>query len=411
MCKMERTTFNVLFYIRRTRLNRYGEAPIFMRITVNGDRADAHLKRFIEPRHWNTAKGKAVENAKGGKDLNLFLDAISMNLLRTRRDMELDGADVTAQTVLDRYLGKDAPERHTLMELFREHNDKCRKLSGIDMAPATVQRYETCLKHTEEFMWHTYRQKDIYLDELTRQFIEDYEFYLKTERKCAHNTTTKYLKNFKKIVLIALAKDWLKKDPFAEIRFSLERVERNFLEKHELERIVQKQIDIPRLAQVRDVFAFCCWTGLSFSDVQQLRPEHIVQGMDGTKWIRKPRQKTKNMCDIPLLEVPLQILEKYRDDSRCAAKGVLLPVPCNQKMNAYLKELADICGIDKQITSHTGRHTFATCMFSSGVSMESIAKMLGHSNTNMTRHYARVLDTTVLREVRNAGASFSSTVR
>ena len=186
-----------------------------MRITVNGDRADAHLKRFIEPRHWNTAKGKAVENAKGGKDLNLFLDAISMNLLRTRRDMELDGADVTAQTVLDRYLGKDAPERHTLMELFREHNDKCRKLSGIDMAPATVQRYETCLKHTEEFMWHTYRQKDIYLDELTRQFIEDYEFYLKTERKCAHNTTTKYLKNFKKIVLIALAKDWLKKDPFA----------------------------------------------------------------------------------------------------------------------------------------------------------------------------------------------------
>lgn len=261
-----------------------------------------------------------------------------MNLLRTRRDMELDGADVTAQRVLDRYLGKDAPERHTLMELFREHNDKCRKLSGIDMAPATVQRYETCLKHTEEFMWHTYRRKDIFLDELTRQFIEDYEFYLKTERKCAHNTTTKYLKNFKKIVLIALAKDWLKKDPFAEIRFSLERVERNFLEKHELERIVQKQIDIPRLAQVRDVFVFSCFTGLVYGDLKKLRTEQLMTLSSGSHYLQIYVPMTRFPRTIPLLDIPYKIIEKYKGQQEDGRLFPIFPLPV---MNIQLSNVTE----------------------------------------------------------------------
>lgn len=179
---MERTTFNLLFYVRRARPNRLGEAPIFMRITVNGVRSDASIKKFILPEHWNSLKGKAVESGKGCKEINLFLDAIRMRILTIRRNMELDETELTAQSLLDRYLGKDKPERHTLMELFREHNERCRALSGIDMAPATVLRYETSLRHTEQFLLHTYRKQDIYLDELNRQFLMDYEFYLKSVR-------------------------------------------------------------------------------------------------------------------------------------------------------------------------------------------------------------------------------------
>ena len=200
---MERTTFSLLFYIRRNKLNKNGEAPVFMRLTVNGQRADASVKRFIAPRLWNTAKGKAHEKTREGKDLNLYLDAISANILRIQRDMELDRLEVSAQTILDRYLGKTNSDRHTLMEVFRAHNEKCKALSGISFAPGTVIRYETSLRLTGEFMRNTYKKEDMYLDELSAQFVEDYEFYLKTVRKCCHNTTAKYLMNFKKIIRIA----------------------------------------------------------------------------------------------------------------------------------------------------------------------------------------------------------------
>lgn len=404
---MERSTFSLGFYIRKTRTNKKGEAPIQVRVTVNGMRADTTVKEIITPKLWNDAKGKAYERNPLTKELNMHLDAVRAKFMRIHRDMEMDGEEyITAQKVMDRYLGKDQSERHTLVELFREHNEKCRKLSGIDMAPATVQRYETCLKHTQEFMQYTYKRSDIYLDEMDRQFIEDYEFYLKTVCKCNHNTTTKYLKNFKKITRIAIQKEWMKKDPFADIKFSLNPVEKDFLEKHEIEIIRQKEIGIERLALVRDIFVFCCFTGLAFSDVKQLTPEHISIDINGDKWIRKMRQKTKNMCNIPLLEVAQEILAKYENHPYCVTKGVLLPVLSNQKMNTYLKELTDICNIKKTITTHVARHTFATLALANSVSIENVAKMLGHSDTKMTRHYARVMDSSIKRDMENVRKLF-----
>ena len=353
---MERTTFGLLFYIRRDKTNKRGEAPVFMRLTINGERADASIKRFIEPHAWNSAKGKANEKSRGGKDLNLYLDAISANILRIQRDLELDKKEVSAQIILNRYLGKEQSDRHTLMEVFRAHNEKCRALSGISLAPATVIRYETTLRLTEEFLQKNYKKEDCYLDEVTNQFIEDFEFFLKTVRRCCHNTTTKYLLNFKKIIRIALAKGWMKKDPFAQVHFHFEPVEREFLEKQELKAMLNKEITITRLAQVRDIFCFCCLTGLAFTDVQQLRPEHLVADIHGKIWIRKARQKTKNMCNIPLLDEAQKIIDRYRDHPYCQTHGVLLPVCSNQKMNSYLKELADICGIRKNLSTHAARH-------------------------------------------------------
>ncbi|WP_290540809.1 site-specific integrase [Alistipes sp.] len=396
---MERTTFGLLFYIRRDKTNKKGEAPVFMRLTINGERADASIKRFIEPHAWNSEKGKANEKCRGGKDLNLYLDAISANILRIQRDLELDKKEVSAQIILNRYLGKEQSDRHTLMEVFRAHNEKCRALSGISLAPGTVIRYETTLRLTEEFLRTTYKKEDCYLDEVTNQFIEDFEFFLKTVRRCCHNTTSKYLLNFKKIVRIALAKGWMKKDPFAHIRFHLDPVEREFLEKQELKAMLNKEITITRLAQVRDIFCFCCLTGLAFTDVQQLKPEHLVADIHGKIWIRKARQKTKNMCNIPLLDEAQKIIDRYRDHPYCQTHGVLLPVCSNQKMNSYLKELADICGIRKNLSTHCARHTFATLTLASGATIDNVAKMLGHANVNMTRRYAKVLDSSIMRDM------------
>ncbi len=396
---MERTTFGLLFYIRRDKTNKKGEAPVFMRLTINGERADASIKRFIEPHAWNSAKGKANEKSRGGKDLNLYLDAISANILRIQRDLELDKKEVSAQIILNRYLGKEQSDRHTLMEVFRAHNEKCRALSGISLAPGTVIRYETTLRLTEEFLQKSYQKEDCYLDEVTNQFIEDFEFFLKTVRRCCHNTTSKYLMNFKKIVRIALAKGWMKKDPFAQIRFHLDPVEREFLEKQELKAMLNKAISIPRLAQVRDIFCFCCLTGLAFTDVQQLKEEHLVADIHGKIWIRKARQKTKNMCNIPLLDEAQKIIDRYREHPYCQTHGVLLPVCSNQKMNSYLKELADICGIRKNLSTHCARHTFATLTLASGATIDNVAKMLGHANVNMTRRYAKVLDSSIMRDM------------
>ena len=396
---MERTTFGLLFYIRRDKTNKKGEAPVFMRLTINGERADASIKCFIEPHAWNSAKGKANEKCRGGKDLNLYLDAISANILRIQRDFELDKKEVSAQIILNRYLGKEQSDRHTLMEVFRAHNEKCRALSGISLAPATVIRYETTLRLTEEFLQKSYQKEDCYLDEGTNQIIEDFEFFLKTVRRCCHNTTSKYLMNFKKIVRIALAKGWMKKDPFAHIRFHLDPVEREFLEKQELKAMLNKAISIPRLAQVRDIFCFCCLTGLAFTDVQQLKPEHLVADIHGKIWIRKARQKTKNLCNIPLLDEAQKIIDRYREHPYCQVHGVLLPVCSNQKMNSYLKELADICGIRKNLSTHCARHTFATLTLASGATIDNVAKMLGHANVNMTRRYAKVLDSSIMRDM------------
>ena len=395
----QKSTSRISFYVRRTRPNKHGEVPVCVRITVNGQRADTTIRKSILPDQWDAIRGQASPRTTLGKAINLYIDTVRARIIRIHRDLEMDEQPFTAQQVLDLYLGRKTTNRHTLFELFREHNDKCHQLVGIDLAAATAERYETCMKLTQEFMRHTYHRDDLYLDEVDRRFVEEFEFYLKTHRGCCHNTATKYLKNFKKITRIALAREWMQRAPFAEIRFSLQPVKREMPEKAEIERLMHKEIDIPRLAQTRDLFIFCCFTGLAFSDIKQLAPEHIVTDMQGHRWIRKPRQKTGNMCNIPLLEIPARILQRYRTDPECVAHNVLLPVSSNQKMNAYLKELADICGIRKQLTTHCARHFFATYTLANGVSIESVAKMLGHSDTKMTRHYAKVLDQTILREM------------
>ncbi len=405
---MERVTFKTLFYVKKTRVAKNGEVPVMLRITVNGVRAETSVNLKVNPKFWNAVAGKSVGDSRRDYEVNARLDTIRMRVMQIHREMEIDRERITAQKVVDKYLGRDEKPVIMLLELFREHNEKCRKLSGNGMAPATVKRYETSLRHTEAFVQFQFGKTDIPVGEVNHKFLVDYEFYLRSERSCCHNSAVKYLKNFGKIIRIALASEYITKDPFANIRFKFEETDPSFLEEDEVQRLIDKPIAIERLAVVRDVFVFQCFTGLSFSDVKGLRNEHLVSDNDGALWIKKRRQKTGNMCNIPLLDPAREILERYKGHPVCLKNNVLLPVISNQKMNAYLAELADICGIDKRISSHAGRHSFGTSVcLANGVSIENVAKMLGHSDTKMTRHYARVLDKSIMRDMAVVNGKFA----
>lgn len=399
---MERVTFNILFFVKRARATKDGDAPVYLRVTVNGFRGETSIGQKAKLSLWSASAGASLGKDRISVELNNRLNVIRLRILEIYRQMEFEGKQPCARQIIDRYLGRDADgQKIMLLDVFREHNERCRVLAQKgDMASATVERYETSLKHTADFVREYYNADDIPIEEVDHKFIVDYEFFLKTAYNCCHNSATKYLKNFKKIIRIALANDYIQKDPFANIKFQLKEVDKEFLEEHEIRAIMNKAIDIERLAHVRDTFLFACFTGLAFSDLKGLKQEHIAIDNDGAMWIRKARQKTKNMCNIPLLDVPRRILERYEANPVCLHNGTLLPVISNVKMNAYLKELADICGIKKTITTHTARHTFAsTVALANGVSMENVAKMLGHSDTKMTRHYAKVLDRSILRDM------------
>ena len=288
----------------------------------------------------------------------------------------------------------------TVLDVFKEHNERCKSLIGIDFAKGTWRRYEACYNHIERFIQHKYKKSDVTLSDVNPIFIRDLEHYLKTERHCAHNSTMKYLRHLKKITRIAIANGWLKSDPFANIKFHFDEVDMDFLTEEELNTVTSQYFEIERLQQVRDIYLFCCFTGLAFVDIKSLVYTDIEM-KDDTYWIKKKRQKTKNWCHIPLLEPAVQLMNKYKDHPVCQKKGIVFPVLTNQKMNSYLKEIADVCGINKKLSTHTARHTFATTVtLANHISIEVVSKMLGHSSINMTKKYARVVDDLISRDMK-----------
>ena len=404
---MKQARFTINFLLKSTKTAADGQAPIYVRLTINGVRKEMATNLKVLPNYWNQKSGKVVNKDKFATEQNKRLDIIRLKLMEIYNAFTLQNIVPFPAEVFSIYLGRNITPKHSIFELFTEHNQRCIQLVNKSFAPGTIERYETSLKHTRDFVKLTYNQDDFYVEDINLKFIEDYEFYLKTERNCNHNTAVKYLKNFQKIVRIALKRGWISSDPFTRHSLKLEEVNRDFLEADELRIVYEKEICITRLDHIRDIFVFCCFTGLSFSDVKQLTKDHISTDNTGGKWLRVARQKTKNMCNIPLLEIPIQIIAKYDNYPECRIKGTLLPVPSNQKMNAYLLEIMLICGINKKVTTHTARHTFATTVtLSNGVSIESVAKMLGHSNTKMTRTYARVLDSKLKNEMEKIPLDF-----
>jgi site-specific recombinase XerD len=398
--KME-NHISVLFYARKSKKTSKGLIPIYIRITVNGQRLEQSIQRYVQAAQWSAAAGRMKGNNDQVRQVNLYLDTLTTKVLRLEREIIMDGQTVTFDNFREKWLGiTEAPRM--LIEVFHQHNDQMASLvkAGKDYCAATLIRYNTSRDHTKAFLQWKYGLDDIDIKRLNYEFVSDLEFWLKTERHCAHNTTMKYISNLKKIVNNCLRKGWLLKDPFLGFKMTRQEVEKEALTEQDLKKIELKVFPVDRLNFVKDIFLFSCFTGLAYADVKKLKRNEIEPGIDGSYWILTSRQKTNTKSRIPLLPPALSIIEKYKDYPPCCYSGHVLPVMSNQRMNSYLKEIADLCGIRKNLTFHIARHTFATTItLSNGVPIESVSKMLGHRNLKTTQHYAKVLDRKVSEDM------------
>lgn len=385
----EKNSFSISFYQRTDKLDKNNTAPVFMRVTVNGERAEIATNRRFDVERW--VMGQPVGNRNDTKELQKDLDSMKAKVNTICRDLTDRNEIITAVKIKERFTGRHIKSK-TLVEAFTFHNDQLKELIGTEYCRATAIRYDTTLKHVKEFMKKKYRCDDMYLTELKYDFVSGLEHFLKVDHKCNHNTAMKYIKNFRKVINMAIKYEWLDRDPFARFECKIRPVERDFLSTEELTTLENKKVLVPRIEQVRDMFVFCCYTGLAFIDVEKLNADHIVTGIDGNKWINLNRTKTETKSQIPLLPKALEILNKYRDFPK-SIPGTLLPVISNQRMNAYLKELAELCGITKTLTFHVARHTFATTVtLTNGVPIETVSAMLGHKSLRTTQIYSKVVE-------------------
>jgi len=385
-------TFSILFFLQRNKASIDGKAPIYLRITVDGKRSQVSIKRKIDINKWNNDAGKVTGNSADIRDLNRYLDTIRHKVYKIQHQLQEDDKRITSLIIKNIYLGKEV-KRKLLLKIFQNHNGQVEKLVGKDFASGTAERYRTAKKHLESFIKLEYKVDDIPVTDVDYKFISSFEYYLKTERNCAHNTAIKYITNFKKIMRIAYANDWIVKDPFFNWKAKLKVVDREFLSEDEVQKIIELNTGIKRINQVKDIFIFSCFTGLAYVDVKKLSASDIVIGIDRQRWIKTKRAKTDTRSNIPLLPTAEAILDKYAAHPTNLSEDKVLPVLSNQKMNAYLKEIADLCGIEKNLTFHLARHTFATTItLTNGVPIESVSKMLGHKSLKTTQHYAKILD-------------------
>ena len=277
---------------------------------------------------------------------------------------------------------------HYLLSLFELHNESIKKQVGISKSATTYRKYETTRKHLPRYL-RTKCLEAIILENINHAFICGFEVYLRVTAHCAHNTTAKFLQFFKRIIILALNNGYIIKNPFSEYQIKLQKVDRGYLTKEELQRIIEKNFDIKRLVLIRDLFVFSSFTGLSYIDIKNLSKDHLYIAHDGNLWLRMNRNKSGETTNVRLFDIPKSLISKYDNPN----STYLFPVPSNQKVNAYLKEIADVCGIHKNLTFHVARHTMATtvCLVN-GVPIESLSKVLGHTNIKTTQLYAKITD-------------------
>jgi integrase len=357
-----------------------------LRIYLNNERLSLGSTGIsVKSSQWDKEKERIKGRTTEALNTNLQLDNIASGLQSIFRRIEMSDV-VSLERIKSEFLGKKE-EIDTLMQLFEKHNGDVAKQVGVSVGKATLQKYNVCKRHFSEFLEKQYKRSDLKLTELTYVVIREFDLYLRTEVGQNANTATKTMKTFKTITLLGQKMGVLLHDPFMNHRFHIEPVNRGFLTDEEILLIANKDLGISRLELVRDIFIFSCFTGLAYIDVSNLTPDHIVI-LGDKQWIMTQRQKTSVETNVLLLDIPKAIIAKY--GGKTYRNGKLFPMLTNQKTNSYLKEIADICGIKKNLTFHLARHTFATMSLSKGVPMESVSKMLGHTNIRTTQIYARI---------------------
>lgn len=402
-----KTKITLHFYAKSTKANAAGQLPIYVRLTVDGKRLEFSTKKFVETSKWSSELSKMKGTTEEARSINSYLDLMKTKVFNAQMELMHRNENLTIENFKEKLLGTEQRQR-MIIPIFQDHNNKIKELVGKEYAPGTLERYKTSLSHTIEFLQWKYKVSDIEITKIDHAFVTDYEFWLRSVRNCANNTAVKYIKNFSKIIKLCLANDWIDKNPFANYKSKVKEVERVYLSEEEIQRIIEKDFKTERLSLVRDIFLFSCFTGLAYIDVKNLTKSHISIGIDGEKWIFTHRQKTETASKIPILPVTQMIIDKYANHPKSNNEDKLLPILTNQKMNAYLKEIAGVCEIKKDLTFHIARHTFATTVtLTNGVPIESVSKMLGHKNLRTTQHYAKVLDKKVSEDMQILRDKFS----
>lgn len=361
---------------------------------MNGKRIEISVKRSVEEQNWNATKGMARGSRDEMVKLNKYLDQFKAGIVESYQELALQKKLITPELLKGKVTGADQAE-FTLSKLIEHHN----KEQGQLLEWGTMKNYYTTQKYLIEFLKERYNTSDKYLSELNYKFITDFEYFLrnrkpaKGQKKLTTNGLMKHLERFCKMVNMAVRLEWVARNPFHAYQLKFDKVNRDYLTKDELQRIENKEFHIVRLQVVQDLSIFSCYTGLAYIDVYNLTPGNLVKGQDGNLWIMTSRQKTNTAVKVPLLPKALEIIDKYKGHPQAIAEGKLLPTLTNQKLNSYLKEIADMCDILKPLTFHIARHTFATTItLTNGVPIESVSKMLGHTKLSTTQVYTKVVE-------------------
>lgn len=401
--------FTMAFFTRKPRAEGIHDHKVYVRISVAGQHTDLFIGRSVNPDNWDPRQKKSTGRSRRDLELNKYLDDVRSRFNEIHNSLIRNNKLINPNVMRDLFLGKiEKPKM--LCEIFREANKK-RKEEEVrgDIVKATLQRWERCVTYLEDFFKTNMDVDDVPVRDVTSGMLDDFEHFLRVSKGCANNAAVRYLRCVKNTIQYALAHKWITDDPFIGKKYQRTYAERQFLTEPEIEAIMKLDFsETPRLDLVRDTFVFCCFTGLAFCDIKTLTRDNIVNDSDGNIWIRKAREKTGEMSIIPLLGIPSAIAEKYENDPTVKSTGVVLPVLSNQKMNAYLKEIADLAKIKKHLTTHIARHTFASMSLSNHVPIESISKMLGHSDIKTTQIYAKMQDKTVYEDMATMREKFGT---
>ncbi|MHB1108555.1 MAG: site-specific integrase [Lutibacter sp.] len=387
------STFSILIWINASRAKN-NEAELFARITVNQKRVNISLKRKIDIDTWDIHKARVKGNSENARIINKYIDHVKAKLFKAYQDLNIQDKLITAELIKSRYFGEDE-KFYTLQNLIDYHNIKMVNKLHKD----TMRHYKTSQGYLSLFLEKELKVSDIYLKDLNYAFVMDFENFLISyrpidhHRKIGNNTTMKHIQRLRKMINMACLMEWIEKDPFVKFKPVFDKREREFLSQTELESIENYTTDIERLNLVKDLFIFSCYTGIAYVDVMQLSKDNILMGIDGGQWIITKRQKTNTPVKVPILEKAQQLIDKYKNNIRAEVSGTLFPMLSNQKLNSYLKEIADVCGIKKNLTFHMARHTFATTItLTNGVPIETVSKLLGHNKIATTQIYAKVIE-------------------
>ena len=385
---MVRSSFAILFFIRDSRVRKDGTTSIEVVLTVNGERCAFSTGKKVKSCNWDKNKQQVKGKDEEAQSLNNYLKAIKAKLYQKEAELLERGFVITAELLRDAYFDKvESLKEKSLFEVFEEHNQEQEKLVGNGVSKATYWISVYTVRLLKEFVQQKYKREDLYLRELNLNFIQAFHSFLKIDKGMAQNSSTKHLKLLKKIINLAVANSYMSINPFITYKVEREPVEIDFLDEEELRKIINFDTPLPRLERAKDMFLFGCFTGLSYIDIKTLTPEHFEKDNAGRIWIKKRRVKTGVLSRIPLLPIAKLILDKYKGGEK------LLPIQDPADINKYLKDIAILCDIKKRITFHCARHTFAsTVTLANNISLEVVSKMLGHTNTRMTNHYAKLID-------------------